>query len=206
MATIWLLTILCALVFSAAVPEDIYHSHIPSPYSNDTIGGLNLRAAAVIGSSTCTVWPLRPYHGNTQLRTIHHCYATPEDRAEIWCQLQDGIRLWSNALGGAASAATGHSLAFAELHDESGQPISCYLPGTWNPLTKSGTLHPRVPDEMLMIAVARYNRPSDATVGYIPSGSFMRHHLDLVPSPGPGGARVAAHEVNFTGVPSLVAY
>jgi hypothetical protein len=199
MATIWLLAILCALVISAAVPEDMYESYVSSSASNNTLNSLGSRAVTVIGSGVRTVWPLRPYQ-DVQLHTIHYCFASLEERADTFCQLQAGMRVWSDALGGSASATNGHSLGFREVADEHGRPILCYYPNTWDPQDRSGVKDPRVPDDILVVYAARYGRSSSSTVGYYPAGPFMRHRLELALDSTPTGGPVTAHEVSATGI------
>jgi hypothetical protein len=120
----WLITVLCTLAYSAIVPKFKDQGQLQPATSNDTVISLDSRAATVAGSGGYTFWPLRTVNSDNPRRCVMPFWiVTPEDRAKLWCQLQAGPSIWLTALGGVGSAATSHSLAFAEFLSGKRRPV-----------------------------------------------------------------------------------
>ncbi|KAF2634560.1 hypothetical protein P280DRAFT_381524, partial [Massarina eburnea CBS 473.64] len=130
---------------------------------------------------------------------IPYCFATMEVRERMFCRLWLGINLWMQRLGGAASAYSGHSLAFQEIYGYNGNPMPCFVPGTFNAAEEDGQWNPSMPAHTVAIL------PKHTTGGGVSASAgykvahwdearhFIMFHPDMPTEP--RRIRSIAHEV-----------
>jgi hypothetical protein len=124
---------------------------------------------------------------------IPYCYANQAARTRNQQSIDVAVEAWISALGGPASAATGHTLSIAEVLNVNG-PMLCYgddyqdfeHPGTWNPGLDHHTLAIHAVSGEVSTSTVGYD-----TRTYVPPG---RHVMKLHTARDPD-VQILIHEV-----------
>ncbi|KAL5379535.1 hypothetical protein DPSP01_008412 [Paraphaeosphaeria sporulosa] len=122
-----------------------------------------------------------------------YCYADYNTRNALKRNIEGAVQFWMSALGGPASAETGHSLSFKEIKSDRNWPLYCYSytyldpdhPGEWNPAVPPDTL-----------ALHRLVQPrSRASLGYQPGPAGANHVMVGLGPPPQVMQPILAHEL-----------
>ena len=112
-----------ANLFAVLAATSPFQLATPPQVRNDSSGNnLEDRVYPSFLPNKFTPWPRR----EGGLQTINYCFIDQHARDQLKGVFDAAVNIWMNALGGPASAQTGHSLEFRE-HTANGQPIFCYL-------------------------------------------------------------------------------
>ncbi|KAL5417757.1 hypothetical protein PMIN06_004130 [Paraphaeosphaeria minitans] len=132
-------------------------------FDNCTVHAMNLHSRGMSAIEGIVEGPPRvPWPDGK----VTYCYADYNTRNALKRTVEGAIQLWMSALGGPASAETGHSLSFKELKSDRNWPTYCYL-YTYMDFDHTGDWNPVVPPDTLALHRS-VGTSSGASVGYQP--------------------------------------
>ncbi|KAJ4359963.1 uncharacterized protein N0V89_000522 [Didymosphaeria variabile] len=143
---------------------------------------LGARGYEVITNRFRTTWPVLPGQGGRNV--VRYCYVDALSKGRLQSNLERAMQVWINALGGPASAATGHNLVFAEIQGQQGQQKFCCTSYTRLPGSQYRYVwDPEVQHDVLAIHWLN-SRDQSTTLGYLPASNPIddvhnRHHMHL---------------------------